>query len=169
MHQCTDSSVVQTMACNWIVTKLLPKPMLTYCLYCLLISWKQAPLCFELKKKQFFFMNHNNMLHVLVGLSHTLTGPDSGPCLNKMTIFHRYGDSHIKDKTVMRLLYPYHGDPYNSKMTSLYWNDPQVSNGHVNSKCDMAFMYEVTVNTETTPTRDISIQRLYCQVYGSPL
>ena len=36
----------------------------------------------------------------------------------------RYGDSHVKDKTVARLSYLSHGDPYNGKTTSLYWDAP---------------------------------------------
>ena len=42
-----------------------------------------------------------------------------GPCLNIKTIFPRHGDSHVKDKTVTRLSYLYHGDPYTDE-TSLY-------------------------------------------------
>ena len=33
----------------------------------------------------------------------------------------QYGDSHVKDKTVARPSYLWHGDPYTGKMTSLYW------------------------------------------------
>ena len=36
----------------------------------------------------------------------------------------RYGDSHVKDKTVARPSYFQHGDPYTGK-TSLYWDGPQ--------------------------------------------
>ena len=42
------------------------------------------------------------------------------------TIFPRYGDSHVKDKTVVRLSYLSHGDPYTGKMTSLYWDSPEM-------------------------------------------
>ena len=47
-----------------------------------------------------------------------------GPCLNIKTVFSRYGDSHVKDKTVARPSYLWHGDPYTGKTTSLYWKDP---------------------------------------------
>ena len=30
---------------------------------------------------------------------------DSGPCLNVKTVFPRYGDSYVKDKTVVRPSY----------------------------------------------------------------
>ena len=40
-------------------------------------------------------------------------------------LFSRYGDSHVKDKMVMRLSYLKHVDPYTGKTTSLYWNGPQ--------------------------------------------
>ena len=37
----------------------------------------------------------------------------------------RYGNFHDKDKTVMRLVYLYNGNPYTGKTTSLYWDGPQ--------------------------------------------
>ena len=45
--------------------------------------------------------------------------------LNIKTIFPRYGDPHVKDKTVVRPSYFQHGDPYTGKTTSLYWDGPQ--------------------------------------------
>ena len=36
----------------------------------------------------------------------------------------RYGDSHYKDKKVVRLSYIYNGNSYTDKMTSLYWISP---------------------------------------------
>ena len=45
--------------------------------------------------------------------------PHPGPWFNIKTAFPRYGDSHVKDKTVAR-----HGDPYTGKTTSLYWDGP---------------------------------------------
>ena len=51
----------------------------------------------------------------------------SGPRLNIKTVFPRYGDSHVKDKTVMRPSYLLHGDPYTGKMTYLYPNGPHAS------------------------------------------
>ena len=45
---------------------------------------------------------------------------DSGPRLNIKTVFHRCGDSHVKDNTVVRPSYLQHEDPNTSKMTSLY-------------------------------------------------
>ena len=42
----------------------------------------------------------------------------------------RYGDSHYKDKTVVRPPYPYNGNPYIGKKASLYWDGPLLaSNG----------------------------------------
>ena len=49
-----------------------------------------------------------------------------GSCLNIKTVFPRHGDSHVKDKAVVRPSYLEHGDPYTDKMTSLYWARPQV-------------------------------------------
>ena len=51
----------------------------------------------------------------------------SGPRLNIKIVFPRYGDSHVKDKTVARLSYLWHGDPYASKKTRLYWDSPFLS------------------------------------------
>ena len=49
----------------------------------------------------------------------------SGPRLNIKTVFPRHGDSHVKDRTVTRPSYLWHGDPYTDK-TSLYWDSPLV-------------------------------------------
>ena len=49
----------------------------------------------------------------------------SGPCLNVKTVVPKYGDSHVKNKTVSRPSYLYHGDPYAGKTASLYWDGPQ--------------------------------------------
>ena len=38
-----------------------------------------------------------------------------GPCLNIKTVFPRYGDSHVKDETVVRPSYIKRGDPYTGK------------------------------------------------------
>ena len=35
--------------------------------------------------------------------------------LNIKTVFPRYGNSHVKDKKVLRPSYLYHGDPYTGK------------------------------------------------------
>ena len=43
----------------------------------------------------------------------------SGPRLNIKTVFPRYGDYHVKNKTVVRPSYLNHGDP-NTVKTSLY-------------------------------------------------
>ena len=62
-------------------------------------------------------------LHVLVPSVYAETSVDKetpGPRLNIKTVFPRYGDSHVKDKTVAR-----HGDPYTGKTTSLYWDVPE--------------------------------------------
>ena len=49
-----------------------------------------------------------------------------GPRLSIKTVFPRYGDSLVNDKTVVRPSYLEHGDPYNGKTTSLYWDRPLV-------------------------------------------
>ena len=43
------------------------------------------------------------------------------PCYSSIRL---YGDSYNKDKTVVRLSYLYHGNPYTGKSASLYWNAP---------------------------------------------
>ena len=43
-----------------------------------------------------------------------------------LAVFPRYGDSHVKDKTVTRLSYLQHGDPYTGKSASVYWDCPLV-------------------------------------------
>ena len=45
--------------------------------------------------------------------------------LNIKTVFARYVDSHVKDKTVARPSY-LNGDAYTVKTTSLYWDDARV-------------------------------------------
>ena len=47
--------------------------------------------------------------------------------LNHAIVFPWYGDFHVKDKTVARPSYLYHGYPYTAKMTSLYWYGPQIA------------------------------------------
>ena len=47
-----------------------------------------------------------------------------GPHFNIKTIFPRYGDAHVKDKTVTRPSYLYSGALYTGKTTSLYWDCP---------------------------------------------
>ena len=49
-----------------------------------------------------------------------------GPHLNIKTVFPRYVDYHVKDKTAVRPSYLWHGDPYTGKMTSLYWVAPLI-------------------------------------------
>ena len=44
-------------------------------------------------------------------------------CLNIKIVFPRYGDSHVKDKTVARPSYLLHGNPYTGKTMSLYWDE----------------------------------------------
>ena len=46
-----------------------------------------------------------------------------GPCLSIKTVFPRYGDSHVKDKTVARPSYLNMRIP-TGKTTSLYWDGP---------------------------------------------
>ena len=40
--------------------------------------------------------------------------------------FSRYGDFHYKDKMVIGLSYLYNGNPYTTKMASLYWDGTLV-------------------------------------------
>ena len=47
------------------------------------------------------------------------------PRLNMKTIFSRYGDFHVKDKTVARPSYFWHGIPILT--TSLYWDGSQAA------------------------------------------
>ena len=49
--------------------------------------------------------------------------PGTRARLNIKTVFPRYGDSHVKDKTVER---PSYGDPYAGKTTPSYSDSPQV-------------------------------------------
>ena len=49
----------------------------------------------------------------------------SGPCLNIKTVFPGYGDSNVKDKTVVRRSYLYNGVPYTAKTVLLYLDEPQ--------------------------------------------
>ena len=44
----------------------------------------------------------------------------------------RYGSSHYKGKTVMRLSYLYNGNSYTGKMAYLYWNGPLLLTYTVN-------------------------------------
>ena len=48
------------------------------------------------------------------------------PRFNIKTIFPRYGDSHVKDKTVVRPYHLYYAGPYTGKTTFLNWDNPQV-------------------------------------------
>ena len=48
----------------------------------------------------------------------------SWPCLNIETVFPGMGIPMLKNKMVGRTSYLQHGDPYTSKMTSLYWDRP---------------------------------------------
>ena len=59
-----------------------------------------------------------------VFLSGPPVSPTPGPRLNMKTVFPRQGDSHVKDKTVARLSYFPHGNPYTAKMTFLHWDGP---------------------------------------------
>ena len=49
-------------------------------------------------------------------------GCDPGPCLNIKTIFPRYGDSHVEDKTALWPSYLQHGNPHTWERWSLYWD-----------------------------------------------
>ena len=53
-------------------------------------------------------------------------GQEPGPRFNIKTVFPGYGDSHVKDKTIVRLSYLKHGDPYAGKTTFLYWDGTQI-------------------------------------------
>ena len=68
----------------------------------------------------------------------------SGSRLNIKTVFPSYGDSHVKDKTVAKLSYLKHGDPYMDKTTSLYWNAPPLVTYDRNIfSCDQAALWMV--------------------------
>ena len=69
------------------------------------------------------------MMPLLEQKLHLASTPEKNPGLrlNIKTVFSRYGDSHVKDKTVGRPSYLYHGDPYTGKTTSLYWDGPLVA------------------------------------------
>ena len=71
----------------------------------------------------------------------------NGPHLNIKTIFPKYGDSHVKDRTVTRLSYLQHGDPYTRKMTSLYWDGPQVSIIDKKEECCAYTVYMLNINS----------------------
>ena len=64
--------------------------------------------------------------HIPIPLRSDLLPSPPGPRLNIKTVFPRYGDSHVKDKTVARPYYLQHGDPYTGKTTSLYWDSTQA-------------------------------------------
>ena len=59
-------------------------------------------------------LGHDRMTWLLI-VQCVTTWP--GLCLNIKTAFLRYGDSHVKDKTVVRPSYLSHGDPYTRKTT----------------------------------------------------
>ena len=61
---------------------------------------------------------HYHVRHLL------LNALQAAPRLNIKTIFPRYWDSHVKDKTVARPSYLKPGDPFTGKTTWLYWDDP---------------------------------------------
>ena len=48
-------------------------------------------------------------------------------CNNIKTVFSQVGDSHVKDKTVLRQSYLLHEEPYTGKTASLYWDGPLVA------------------------------------------
>ena len=61
-----------------------------------------------------------------VDMSHICMAPE--PCLNIKDVFPSYGDFPVKDKTVARPSYLWHGDTHTGKTTYLYWD------GHQNLK-----------------------------------
>ena len=88
-----------------------------------------------LRAKFDLFYHHRNILgELLVGQYHYCRCP--GPRLNINTdrLSHVWG-SHVKDKTVARPSYLWHGDPCIGKSASLYWDAPWllVSPGHQHS------------------------------------
>ena len=61
----------------------------------------------------FYYTDHGLCFNIKTSYQYT------GPWFNIKTVFPRYGDSHVKDKTVARPSYLQHGDPYTGKTTSL--------------------------------------------------
>ena len=51
---------------------------------------------------------------------------DPAPRVHIKTGFPRYGNFHVKDKTVVRPSYLNRGDPYTGKTTSLHLDGPNV-------------------------------------------
>ena len=60
-------------------------------------------------------------------LTTTVAGQKPDPRLDIKSLF-RYGDSHYKDKTVVRPSYLYNGNPFTGTATSSYWDGPQRLN-----------------------------------------
>ena len=85
--------------------------------------WNPWLSTFWIQRRLVVFLWHNHDLKqvsqepILQQMECPLTKPE--PRLNMKTIFPRYGDSHVKDKTVVRPSYLKHGDPYTGK-TFLY-------------------------------------------------
>ena len=48
------------------------------------------------------------------------------PRLIKMTVVPRYGDPHVKDKTVARPSFLWHGDPDTGYTKFIYWDGPFI-------------------------------------------
>ena len=61
---------------------------------------------------------------VSVGYEVYVVITSSGPCFNIKIIFLRYGDAHVKDKTVTRLSYLQRGDRYTGKTTFYFETYP---------------------------------------------
>ena len=64
-----------------------------------------------------------------------------------------YGDSHYKDKMVVRPSYLYNGNPYTGKMIYLYWDVPQPvrsqnvrKSPYTNNDYNSAFLVTATLD-----------------------
>ena len=87
-----------------------------------------------------------------------------GHRLNIMTVFPRYVDSHVKDKTVARPSYLQHGDPHTGKTASLYWDDPRESL----KRCSV--FYHRALSLLKTTSSDIVVRREYvCRMLPQPI
>ena len=105
---------------------------------------------------------------------------EPGPLLNIKTVFPRYGDSHVKGKTVVRPSYLYHGNSYTSKMTSLYWDGPQINQKHTDGlvqDCSNSSalakkrikknFYSMNIHKKYSITTNWTIPTLYWRPYQS--
>ena len=149
-HHRTGSTLVQVMSCCLMATSHY---LIQYWLVISEVLWHSPGSIFTfIGHAVILYSNYeNDTFHIIVispscqwvngvfcimyvsWVHITVAADVLGPCLNIKTIFPKYGDSNVKDKTVAK---PYilvtrprpshlqHGDPYSGKTTSLYWDSP---------------------------------------------